>query len=353
VANRRSGPRAISGPALTATGPAVLAPDVTRIPLPTPFAVGDVNAYLVTGARTTLVDSGPAFSEAEAALERALATKGLVIEDIEVLLLTHQHHDHVGLAHRIRARAGAEVIAGHPLSQYLGDFDGAMERDDGYSVAMMLRHGVDPRVAETLQRTSQAMRRFGHDAMVDTVVSDGDVVHAGDRTLSVAARPGHSPTDTIYIDAGGEIAFAGDHLLERISSNPFAHCPVDAADGPQAARATPLPAQLAAYRDSLTRTRTIDITTVLPGHGRPFTGHQALIDEREAMHIRRADEILGALHIRPADASTLSEQLWPELPVTQVYLALSEVLGHLHLLHASGRVTCDLDAPIIRFSRVS
>jgi glyoxylase-like metal-dependent hydrolase (beta-lactamase superfamily II) len=329
------------------------ATDITRIALPTPFAVGDVNAYLVTGERPALVDTGPAFSEAERALEAGLASHGLAVEDLQLVLLTHQHHDHVGLAHRIAERSGAEIACSARLAAYLGDFDGAMDRDDSYSVEMMLRHGVAPEIAQTLQELSRGVRRFGHPARVEIVLEDGDTIVAGDRRLTVALRPGHSPTDTVYLDTADGTAFAGDHLLERISSNPFAHCPIEAGDGPATARATPVPSQLAVYRDSLRRTRALEIGTVLPGHGAPFRGHRAVIDERERLHAERAHAVLGALEGGRTTAAAVSEQLWPQLPATQTYLALSEVLGHLHLLVAAGDVACDDSGATIRFERVS
>ena len=82
--------------------------------LPTPFPVGPVNCWLLRGDPLTLVDAGPNTPEALAALEAGLAGHGLRIEDVELLILTHQHSDHVGLAATIRARSGCRV-AGHEL----------------------------------------------------------------------------------------------------------------------------------------------------------------------------------------------------------------------------------------------
>ena len=51
------------------------------------------------------------------------------------------------------------------------------------------------------------------------MLSDGDVIRAGGRDLRVVARPGHSTTDTLFVDDAERIAFVGDHLLASISSN--------------------------------------------------------------------------------------------------------------------------------------
>ncbi len=71
---------------------------IHRIPLPTPFQIGDVNAWLLLGDPLTLVDAGPLMEETEARLEAGLAALGVAVEDLELIVLTHQHDDHVGLA---------------------------------------------------------------------------------------------------------------------------------------------------------------------------------------------------------------------------------------------------------------
>ena len=47
------------------------------IKLPTPFGVGPVNTYLLSGDEPTLIDTGPRTKEARAALASGLAGQGL------------------------------------------------------------------------------------------------------------------------------------------------------------------------------------------------------------------------------------------------------------------------------------
>ena len=77
---------------------------------------------------------------------------------------------------------------------------------------------------------------------------------------------------------------------------------------------------------------------MLPGHGESFGGIAELVDKRASMHERRAEKILGAL-THPRSAADIGRDLWRHVPVTQAYLVLSEVLGHLDLLEARGAVT--------------
>lgn len=331
---------------------AVVPGGVHRLELPTPFAIGPVSSYVLCGEPVTLVDPGPRRHGTRAALEAGLRDVGLRVEDVELLVLTHQHHDHVGLAAEVRERSGARVAATAALARYLADFDAAMDRDDAYAVATMTRHGIDEDARRTLEDVSLSFRRYSAGVAVDVLLADGDEVVAGGRALGVLERPGHSPTDTVFLDPAERVLVGGDHLLERISSNPIAHAPIEG-DDPAAVAARPdRPRPLVTYLASMRATATLDVATVLPGHGTPFGGHRELVDKREEMHRRRARGILRAVDGRRT-ASDIADQLWRSLPVTQAYLALSEVLAHLDLLERDGLVReAERDDGVVVWERV-
>jgi hypothetical protein len=77
---------------------------------------------------------------------------------------------------------------------------------------------------------------------------------------------------------------------------------------------------------------------VLGGHGEPVTDHVALIDQRFAMHERRAEKILELVGERPRSAHEIATELWGNVAVTQAFLTLCEVLGHVDLLLERGLV---------------
>jgi glyoxylase-like metal-dependent hydrolase (beta-lactamase superfamily II) len=92
------------------------------------------------------------------------------------------------------------------------------------------------------------------------------------------------------------------------------------------------------YMESLRETRAMPAQLVLPGHGEPIHEHAALIDERFVMHDRRADKIAGLIAERPRSAHEVAHALWGNVAVTQAYLTLCEVLGHVDLLLEDDRV---------------
>jgi len=128
------------------------------LPIPTPFAVGRVNTYLIEDDPLTLIDSGPNSGRSLDELERALRDHGHAIEDLELIIVTHQHIDHTGLVDILARRSGAEVAALDLLAPFLESYGQANEDDDAFAEAIMLRHGLSADVVHALRSVSRAFR---------------------------------------------------------------------------------------------------------------------------------------------------------------------------------------------------
>ena len=301
--------------------------------LPTPFMVGRVNCYLIEGEPLTLIDTGPNSGKALDDLQHQLAERGHSIEDLELVILTHQHIDHIGLAEIIAARSGADVAAIDVAVNFLENFGEDAERDDQFAVELMLSHGISEDVVTALQSVSRSFRAWGSRPKVTRPLHDGEILSLGDRNLEVQHRPGHSPSDTLLWDADRHILFAADHLLAHISSNALITRPLDGSGERTQALVT--------YLESLRKTRELPAEIVLPGHGEPITDHVALIDERFVHSRRRAEKIHELIAERPRTGHELAQELWGDVAVTQAFLTLSEVIGHVDLLINEGaRAKC-------------
>jgi glyoxylase-like metal-dependent hydrolase (beta-lactamase superfamily II) len=319
---------------------------VHALPIPTPFAVGRVNCYLVVDEPLTLVDTGPNSGTSLTALEAALGEHGKRVEDLERIVITHQHIDHFGLVAILAERSGAEVCALDRLAPWLARFGSAMEAEDAFAEAIMLRHGIPEDVVTVLRAVTRQFRAWGAAASVTTPLADGDTLDFADRAWRVHHRPGHSPSDTVFHDEGSGELVGGDHLIKHISSNPLIALPLEGGVSDPAQR----PKALVAYLDSLRATRAMELKVVLPGHGDPVEDHRALIDERLRMHERRARTLHGLVAERPRTAHELAQELWGNVAVTQAYLTLSEVLGHVDLLLDDGRVVQEEADGVVRFA---
>lgn len=318
---------------------------IHRLAIPTPFMVGRVNAYLIEDSPLTLVDSGPNSAKALDELEQALAARGHAIEDIELLVITHQHMDHFGLASILARRSGAEVAALEGLAPFLASYGHQTDLEDRFAERLMLRHGIPPEIVTALRAVSAGFRAWGAAVEVTRPLADGGVLELRDRTLRVLHRPGHSPSDTVFVDEARSTMLAADHLIAHISSNPLLARPLDAEEEYE----EPRPQALLTYMDSLQRTRAMDLSLVLPGHGRPITDHAALIDERFRMHDRRAQKMLRLIASEPRTAHEIAQEMWGNVAVTQAYLTLSEVLGHVDLLLRDGAVVEEEQGGVVRF----
>ena len=318
---------------------------IHRLAIPTPFMVGRVNAYLIEDSPLTLVDSGPNSAKALDELEQALAALGHAIEDIELLVISHQHMDHFGLASILARRSGAEVAALDALAPFLAAYGHETDLEDGFAQRLMLRHGIPPEIVTALRAVSSGFRAWGSAVEVTRpLAADSELKLAG-RTLRVLHRPGHSPSDTVFLDESRGILLAADHLIAHISSNPLLARPLDAGedyDGPR-------PQALITYMASLEQTRAMKLSLVLPGHGPPIADHVSLIDERFRMHGRRAEKINGLIAEQPRSAHEIAQALWGNVAVTQAYLTLSEVLGHVDLLLRDGLVAERAEDGVVRF----
>jgi glyoxylase-like metal-dependent hydrolase (beta-lactamase superfamily II) len=313
--------------------------------IPTPFQVGRVNVYLLDDDPLTLLDAGPNSGKALDELEHQLEALGHRIEDLELVIITHQHIDHLGLVDIVANRSGAEVAAIDAVVPFVENFGEDANRDDEEAATLMLRHGISEEVVAALRQVTGSFRAWGSKAKVTRPLQDGETLRFRDRELEVQHRPGHSPSDTIFWDDERRILIAADHLIKHISSNPLISRPLDGSSERTQALVT--------YLESLKRTRELPAEIVLAGHGEPITDHVALIDERFAMHQRRAEKLYGLIAEQPRTGHELAQALWGDVAVTQAFLTLSEVIGHVDLLVNAGAVGEVTKADVVRYEATS
>jgi glyoxylase-like metal-dependent hydrolase (beta-lactamase superfamily II) len=314
---------------------------IHRLQIPTPFAVGRVNCYLIEDEPLTLVDTGPNSGKALDALGTQLGARGHSIDDLELVIVTHQHIDHLGLVEIVVEHSGAEVAALGVAAERLANFDADAEAEDRFAVELMLRSGIPEEVTAALRSVSRSFRGWGSQVAVTRPLADGEEIAFAERTLRAIHRPGHSPSDTVFWDERRRILIAADHLLAEISSNPLISRPLDGSSKRSQALVT--------YIESMRKTREMPAEIVLPGHGDPVVDHVALIDERLAKHERRKEKIFKLIAERPQTGYELAQSIWGNVAVTQAFLTLSEVIGHADLLVNEGRVREVDDGTVVRY----
>ena len=295
-----------------------------RIELPTPFAVGPVNAYLLEGEPLTLVDTGPKTPDAQTALEDGLARAGASLADIRRIILTHGHSDHFGNAMWVREHSGAQIFA-HSA-------DGPKFAGDRWVIEHLHRHFILAGLPETfLVSFRERMRAMRH--LFDPItefhpLQDGDTVAMDDDRLRVLHCPGHSLGHICLFHLDG-VLIAGDLLLAGVSPNPVV-------EFTQEGRRI---ATLPQYLHSLRRVLLLNCEVAHPGHGGTMGNPGARIRELIGHHEQRKEEIYRHLGREPKTLVALAQELYQDLDEINMMLALSEVIGHLDLLAEEKRVS--------------
>ncbi len=216
---------------------------------------GVVNFYLIEdGGKFTLVDAGA--PRDWRLLQRSLASLGARLADLDAVLLTHAHSDHVGVAERARTQADARVWI------HADDVEGARTGKviggrDGKATSYLLR-------AE-FYRTFVSLTRRGAARMIPiaevSAFADGETIDVPGSPRAVHA-PGHTKGNAVIFLQDRGVLLTGDALATR---NPLTGRP-----GPQIC-----PDGLNMDSDqamaSLDHLRGITAGTLLPGHGDPWT----------------------------------------------------------------------------------
>lgn len=359
-----------------------IVPGLHRLATPmTSRALPWVMPYVFEGPDgISLFDSGYGTTEATESLTTQLATLGYEPSQIQRLIVSHAHPDHLGMADWIReqspdcelvmTRREAEWHRGsHPRGGEHGE--DWMRRNDSW----LIRHGVD---AEEVEASHRQMRNSGgppwasdsrgsgngasapRDVSTETErrswsirvedadreLADGEVFEFDGWAVEAILTPGHTPGHLCLYERNHRVLFTGDHVLSRITPN----CSLSQED--EEIDRSPL----AEYLDSLRKVAAFDTAQALPAHEALIDDLPARCDELQLHHEDRLEEVLVGIGDAAATASDISAKVTWNKPYSTFNIfkkrsALGETLAHLKLLAEDGRVREHHEAQV-RWERV-
>ena len=245
-------------------------PGVWRLRLPCPWpGVPHVNAWALARADgIVLVDTGIGGEDGLHQLELALGQAKLRLRDVRLLVCTHAHTDHYGLAGPIVDAAGCELWM-HPAWEHIRamaeDPDKALER----RIEVARQCGVP---VAALERYAESRR--GEDPLIDRLVPpdrelvDGVEVATDLGFLRVHETPGHAPSHVVLHEPESGLMISGDHLLGKVSLFfDYGHTPDPVGE----------------FLESLDVVDELDVRLCLAGHGRPFRDVGAKVETNRAL----------------------------------------------------------------------
>jgi len=309
-----------------------LRPGLWSIPVPLPsIGLRHVFVYLFeTDAGGYIVDAGWDTEEAFDALCAGLAIAGYRVGDLRGVLATHMHHDHYGLAKRIRDESGAWVAL-HPADvNLLRRFSGETTDLRAGMVRMLERAGTPAQEIAAMTGALPPTGQLPAPALPDVLIEDGDRPDIPGWDLRAIWTPGHSPGHLCFWEPANQLLLSGDHVLPRITPN----IPFSADEG-----ADPLGDYLA----SLDKVGAYPAQEALPAHEYRIASLPARLAELRAHHDQRFGEVLAAIRAGVTTAWDIAERMtwsrpWHEVEGFMKRAALAEGFAHLRALERRGMV---------------
>ncbi|RST73750.1 MBL fold metallo-hydrolase [Siminovitchia acidinfaciens] len=300
---------------------------IFKLVLPTPFAVGDVNVYLVKGDTLTLIDAGVKTEEAWDAFQKQLKEIGFEPRDIEQVVLTHHHPDHVGLLELMPEEI---PVYGHPyVRPWLEKDKSFFEGYDQFYSQLFTEFGMEGDF-ERMLAALKAPLRFSAKRALTYEIEEGDVV-PGLENWTVFETPGHAQSHLAFYREEDGVLIAGDHILATISSNPLLE--------PSIHPGNKRPKPQLQYNESLRKMLDVDISKVYTGHGAEVKKAHELIERRLTRQHDRAMQVREILKEQPVTTFELTKILFPAVYEKQLGLTLSETTAQLDYLLENELVT--------------
>jgi len=337
-----------------------VASGVLRIQLPMNMpGLGHVNCYAIEDRDgVALIDPGTPNLRSWAVLKRRLDEAGLPLKRVHTVVITHSHPDHYGAAQRIRDLTGAELVTHEHFKTY---WDPQEEDDLVRDIAVDKTYDQQMGVIEsTLMKMTNRERHSPWDRpvpwggpppdnhwkerfrwrilplMLSKVwqppkpskrVTDGTVLHLGDREWVSVYTPGHTVDHLCLLDPTEGIFVSGDHLLPTIT--------------PHISGLTSQKEPLGDFFSSLERMHTFeDVKVVLPAHGLEFNDLPGRSTEIIEHHKERLAILVDAAAHAPHNELTVpdySKHLFK--PRSWGPMADSETFAHLEHLRQTSKAT--------------
>jgi glyoxylase-like metal-dependent hydrolase (beta-lactamase superfamily II) len=294
-----------------------------RLPLPWP-GVPHVNAFAIAAVDgVVLVDTGLHEPGAMRQLERALDQAGLSVEHVRLLVCTHAHSDHYGLAGPIVERSGCELWM-NPNHAHMTKAARDPERAFERRLEVARQSGVPAR-ALAEYREARRDRGFG---VAEIVLPDRELVQGVEvatdlGTWRVHETPGHAPSHVVLHQPERGLLLSGDHLLGRVSLYyDYGYTPDPAGE----------------FLASLDVVDSLEVQLVLAGHGRPVRDARALAEaNRRAVH-ERLDRVRRAIAGEPRTPFEIVPEMLGAEPASAMMVSwgLTETLCYLRHLELDG-----------------
>jgi glyoxylase-like metal-dependent hydrolase (beta-lactamase superfamily II) len=254
------------------------------------------NAWVIASdGGVVLFDTGIGGTGRLRQFDLALAQAGFGLEDVRLLVCTHSHTDHYGLAAPIVEAASCELWM-HPAWEHVrllaDDPDAAWD----HRLEVARQSGVPAAGLERYRERRSENEETGIEAIVapDRDLVPGVEVETDLGAWQVHETPGHAPSHVVLHQPERKLLISGDHLLGRtVLFFDHGHSPDPIGE----------------FLRSLDEVEPLDVDLCLPGHGRPFRDPGAKIAEAR----KQVEELLGKVRAALAGGEKTAFEIVAEI----------------------------------------
>ncbi|MDH6277824.1 glyoxylase-like metal-dependent hydrolase (beta-lactamase superfamily II) [Aurantimicrobium minutum] len=245
-----------------------------------------------------LIDPGWNSESNWSELQLGLSRLGCKAKDVCSVTVTHQHKDHVGMAHHVREESGCP-IALHEIEQeeLLLDFlpHSVDQRNN------LLEHWQVPQEHRDVLRVELETQTPNIPPRIraDILLRDGDYLLIPGRNLRIHHTPGHTPGHICIEDVDQNQVFTGDHILGEF--NP----------GVGLGKVWK-PEAMVNYLTSVATIEGLRGATGFPGHGPVIANLRSRCTEIRNHHINRVGQVTELLNsgVEPSAWSVAQSLTW-------------------------------------------
>tara|TARA_Y100001970_G_C14257123_1_gene876359 strand:+ start:98 stop:1084 length:987 start_codon:yes stop_codon:yes gene_type:complete len=277
--------------------------------------------------KITLFDTGFGTDTAFEELKNGLHDIGYQILDIENIIISHSHPDHMGMLDRIR-----EVNPNFNLIMSKKEYNWLITRQnrDWQSLGnqWLQKHGMSIDEINNSKQDLQWKNVEWPQLKNPTLVNDLDNLIFGEWDFQFLDTPGHTIGHLCVYEENKKIMLTGDHVLPHISPN----VSVDFEGKNNES--------LIQYIDSLEKIKNYKTNIVLPAHEFGFKNLKQRIDELLIHHQERLKEHLILFEDQPMTAIDVARQItwntgsFDNFNLMMKRSAVGETIAHLEYLVA-------------------
>jgi glyoxylase-like metal-dependent hydrolase (beta-lactamase superfamily II) len=290
-----------------------------------------------------LVDGGLDFTDWEKTFFSELQKLNISITDVDYLIITHEHPDHLGLMNSLKRKNPDIQILMHELTQesmsWMINTDNVSEkkRRTVELSQQMMKYGVSQKQGERIMQFLTAMRSFTKYQEPDRILHDNEEIFINNNKLKTIWTPGHSLGHICIFNETTSHLFAGDHILSRITPHIGSFMvPVDLSENFQRYDFSNI---LKYYIESLDRIDKLNPKIIFPAHQDVIYDSHKRILEMKAHHKNRLSEISHLIENNPLSPFKISQiHFGDDLDEINTFLGLGEVLSHLIYLEQENKV---------------